>query len=171
MKEKVFYYNFNWLNGWFVLNVVLFIVLGHCLYTCPCLLCWPQTIILLAVFLFSVAVWAYKYLFKHKMAVITDENITIDHCKPLKWKDIASAEERMVYCCFKHRKILVLVPKENIDYQYNFLQKHNCDFTPFSIPLYGLLTPEDEVEICKIVAKKIKIKKMPENDVKKEQKK
>ena len=102
MEEKIFYYKFDWLNGWFVLNVVLFIVLGYCFYQCPCLLCWPQTIILLVMFLLSVGVWGYKYLCKHKMAVVTDDNITIDHCNPLKWKDISLAEERDVYCCFKN---------------------------------------------------------------------
>lgn len=49
---------------------------------------------------------------------------------------------------------MTLVPKDGISYRYNFLQKHNGDFTPFAIPLYGLLSPEDEKEIAEIVAEK-----------------
>ena len=51
---------------------------------------------------------------------------------------------------------ILLKPKENIEYRYNWLQKHNCCFGPFAIPLYGILTPEDEEEIMKLVAGKIK---------------
>ena len=93
------------------------------------------------------------------MAVVTDESITIDHNAPLKWRDIAAAEIREIYCCLQKRKILVLLPKEGIDYQYNWLQKHNAGFTAFSIPLYGILTPEDERELTEIVTDKIGLRK------------
>lgn len=160
MKEKTFYYNFEPLNAWFVFNSVALIILVYGMFNCRCLLCcYPQMWIICGVLLFSWAVWFYKYVIKHKVAVITDKDITIDHCRPLKWADIAGAEERIVRCCGK-KKIIVLQPKKDIDYRYNFLQRHNGEFTPFSIPLYGILTPEDEQEITAIVAKKVKLKKL-----------
>jgi len=160
MNEEKIYYHFDWLNGWFAFNTALTIVFGFFLIKCPCLICWPQMIVLIGVTLFSWAVWAYKYIKKHIMAVVTDETIKIDHNNPLKWKDVKSAEEKMVRCCFKWRKVLVLRPKPDIDYKYSFLQKHNSGFEAFSIPLYGLLTPEDEQRITEIVAKRVKIKKL-----------
>ena len=74
------------------------------------------------------------------------------------WKDIEIAEERMVTCCGKKRRVIVLIPKKGIDYKYNFLQKHNGDFTPFCLPLYGLLTPEDEEKVFRIVTHKVGLK-------------
>lgn len=157
-KPQVFYYHFKPLNGWLVLNIVLLAMLGYCLAKCPCLLWWWQSQVLIGTFLFSVAVWGYKYLCRHTMAVIDDKSITIDHCRPLLWKDVESAEERLVRCGFRKLKVIVLIPKQGIDYKYNFLQKHNGDFTPFSVPLYGILTVEDEAKITKVIAKKVKIK-------------
>ena len=45
--------------------------------------------------------------------------------------------------------------REKEKYSYNWLQKHNCTFGPFAIALYGIMTPEDEKEIVKIVKSKI----------------
>ena len=42
-------------------------------------------------------------------------------------------------------------PKEGIDYKYNFLQKHNCDFTPFSIPLYDIMDTKDRDELVALI--------------------
>lgn len=153
---KVFYYKFDWLNAWFVLNAVLLIMIAHCFYCCPCLIYWWQTQVIIGTVLFSVLVWCWKYVFKHKMAVVTDDDITIDCCKPLKWKDIASAEQKDVRCWFKNYKVIVLNPKTDIKYQYNFLQKHNCGFTPFSIPLYGIVSEQDIDELKKIIKEKVK---------------
>ena len=156
MQPKIFYYHFDWLNAWFILNAVLFVMLVYIGIYCPRLYFWPQTQVLFGVLVFSLLMWFYKCIVKHQMALVTDDFIKIDHTKPLYWRDVAYAEEREIFCCFKKRKILVLVPKEGIDYQYNFLQKHNGDFTPFSIPLYGILTPQDEQELVEIVHQKIK---------------
>ena len=90
--------------------------------------------------------------------MITPESIKIDHCNPLNWKDIRFAEERIVHCMGMRRKVIVLVPVDNLDYKYNFLQKHNGEFTPFSIPLYGILSKDDEDKIRNIVAKKVPLK-------------
>ena len=92
------------------------------------------------------------------MAVITDDTIKIDHSNPIAWKDIETGEERMVKCCGKERRVIVLLPKKGIDYKYSFLQKHNGDFTAFCLPLYGLLTPEDEEKVFRIVASKVGLK-------------
>lgn len=94
------------------------------------------------------------------MALVDDESITIDHCKPLYWKDVKDAEEKIVRCCFLKRRIIVLNIKEGVDYQYNFLQKHNGAFTPFSIPLYGIIGKEDEEEIVRIISAKIPLKRL-----------
>lgn len=134
------------------------IILGLMFY--PCFFCTPYVYILISALLVSTAFWCHKFLLKHRMAIVTDEDITIDHCAPLRWKDISSAEERIVKCCGKPRKIIVLLPKKNIDYKYNFLQRHNGEFTPFSIPLYGIMKAEDEAELTEIVAKKTKLKKI-----------
>lgn len=102
-----------------------------------------------------VLLWCYKHI-KHKAVVVTDESIKIDYCNPLMWKDIKTAEVKNIHMGCKDYKILSLEPKENIEYRYNWLQKHNCQFGPFAIPLYGILTPEDEAEVEKIVKGKVK---------------
>ncbi len=159
MEEKqVFYYKFGYVNFWGFLNLLLLVMLAHCLIRWPCLIFWWQTQVLLGLFIISSAAWVYKHLCKQVMAVITPESIKIDHCNPLKWKDIRFAEERIVHCMGMRRKVIVLVPVDNLDYKYNFLQKHNGEFTPFSIPLYGILSKEDEDKIRTIVAKKVPLK-------------
>ncbi len=158
--NKTFYYRFNPLNAWLIFNCALAITFIWGLFHCPCLLYWMQTQILLGVLVFSFLAWGWKYLIKHKMAVVTDEDITIDHCAPLKWTDIKFAEEKFARCGWCKYKIIALVPKEGIDYKYNFLQKHNGEFTAFSIPLYNIITKEDAEEIRKIIENKVTLKKM-----------
>jgi len=157
MKAKEFYYTFNKINAWFIFNAALLIMLVYISFKCSCLLFWWQTQVLWGVALLSWLIWGYKYLLKHRVALIDDKTITIDHCRPLAWKDIKQAEERIVRCCFRKLKVIVLVPKEGIDYQYNFLQKHNGDFTAFSIPLYEIVSPEDAKAIKEIIARKVKL--------------
>ena len=60
--------------------------------------------------------------------------------------------------CGKERRVIVLLPKKGLDYKYSFLQKHNGEFTPFCLPLYGILTPEDEEKVFRIVAEKVGLK-------------
>lgn len=159
-KEKVFYYHFDWVNAWFVFNSAYLITMIYGSVQCPCLLYWWQAQVLWGTCLFSIGVWAWKYLLKHRLAVFDDEGIIIDTCNPLKWDDVEKAEERIVRCCFKKLKIIVLIPKEGIDYKYNFLQRHNGDFTPFSLPLYDVVTKEDAAAMSKLVAKKVKLTKL-----------
>lgn len=162
MKEaKTFYYHFDKINAWFVFNMALLITLSYVSFKCYCLLYWWQTQVLWGVLVFSWLVWGYKYLVKHKLAVIDDKTITIDHCRPLAWKDIEYAEERLVRCGLRKLKVIVLVPRDGIKYQYNFLQKHNGEFTPFSIPLYEIVSKEDAAEISALIAKKVKLVKLP----------
>ena len=154
--EKIYYYDFNKVNAWLVLNLALTITLGYWSVKCVCLLYWVQTQILIGVCVFSWLVWGWKYLLKHQAVVVDSEGIKIDYCQKLFWKDIARTEEKEVRCGLRRCKVLTLVPKEGIEYKYNFLQRHNGGFTPFAIPLYGLLSPEDEKEIVKIVTSKVK---------------
>lgn len=159
--HKTFYYRFNRINLWMALNAALVITLVWCLSRCPCLLYWRQTQVLIGVASFSILAWGYKYILKHKMAVVTDDDITIDHCAPLKWKDVAAAEERLVRCGLRKYKVIALIPKDGIDYKYNFLQKHNGGFTAFSIPLYGIISNSDADEISGIVKDKVPFSKLP----------
>lgn len=155
--KKVFYYHFDWLDGWFVFNSVLTIIIAYCALTCPCVFSYVQSYVIISVVILSDLLWIYKHCFRLQAVVIDDKSIKIDHNKPLKWQDIDYAEEKDILCCFKKRHIISLEPKENIEYRYNYLQKHNC-FPPFSVPLYGILKPEDEEEIRKIITKKVKVK-------------
>ncbi len=161
-ETRAFYYNFNPLNGWLILNSVLTIILVYALFSCPCLLYWWQSWVLVGTVLVSTILWGYKYLLRHRMALIDDKAITIDHCAPLKWKDIKYAEERVVRCWLLRYKIIALVPKDNIDYKYNFLQRHNGDFGAFSIPLYKVISSDDAKEISEIIADKTKLKRISE---------
>ncbi|MBR1649065.1 MAG: hypothetical protein IJ689_05645 [Alphaproteobacteria bacterium] len=158
--EKKFYYNFKPLNAWLVFNIIITLMVGSCFLCGYRILFYPQIYVLVLTVVFSWSMWYYKYIHPQTMAIISDDYIKIDHTAPLKWDDIDHAEEREVYCCFKKRRIIVLVAKAGIDYKYNWLQKHNSVFTPFSIPLYGLLSHEDEEELKKIVAKKTNLQRI-----------
>lgn len=160
MNPKIYYYKFKPFNAWLLFNIIITLLLCLCSKYYPQMWYYPQTSVLVGVILFSWVTWYYKYIHPQTMAVVTDEDITIDHNDPLRWEDIAYAEEREVYCCFKMRKIIVLVPRDDINYNYNWLQKHNAGFTPFSIPLYGLLTPQDEAELTALIDKKIGLRKL-----------
>lgn len=159
--QKIYYYLFPRNKIWLALNLILVAIILTSASYCPCAFFFEQTVYIIGALLLSAIAWAYIYMFQHKMAVVTDDYIQIDHTNPLYWKDVKSAEEREIVCCWKKRKILVLVPKKDIKYEYNFLQKHNGGFTAFSIPLYGVISQEDEEELVEIVRKKVgKIKKV-----------
>lgn len=160
MKEIKIFYRFKILSGWFYLNLILTLLTVAAFVKCPTFFCWPEISALAIALVCSWLIWAYIRFAKHVMAVVTDKYIKIDHNNPLLWKDVKDAEERVVRCGLKKRKVLILNPKEDIDYKYNFLQKHNGEFTAFCIPLYGILTPEDEAEITNIVAKKVSLKRL-----------
>ncbi|MBQ8464833.1 MAG: hypothetical protein IJ545_02355 [Alphaproteobacteria bacterium] len=155
MSEKTtFYYHFNRLNFWLLLNIVISYLLICCgikyRYCCY----WTEYYILLALMLISWGLWIYKHLIKQTLAIITDEYIKIDHCHPLYWQYVISAEEKIVRCCFRKFKIIVFNTKPNMEYKYNFLQKHNGDFTPFSLPLYPVVTKDEAQEIKELLKKK-----------------
>ena len=159
MKEQIFYYRFKRLNAWLIFNIIFAVLMIYGALNCPQMWLYTETYIIIGALCVSIALWCYKYLYRHIMAVINDESITIDHCNSLRWKDIEKAEEREIRCCGKKR-IIVLLAKENIDYQYNWLQLHNSDFTPFSIPLYDILSPNDKDEIIKIISRKTKLHRL-----------
>ncbi|MBR6356426.1 MAG: hypothetical protein IKR92_06200 [Alphaproteobacteria bacterium] len=159
MNKKIYYYNFKPLNAWLVFNVIITLLIGSCLFCGSNIWYYPQVPVLIGVVIFSWIMWWYKYIHPQIMAVITDESIKIDHNNPLKWKDIAYAEECEVYCFFKPHKVIALVPHDGIDYKYNWMQKNN-PFPAFSIPLYNLLSPQDEAELTALIDKKIGLKKL-----------
>jgi len=153
--NKTFYYRFKPFNLWLIFNILLVIKAFYCIIKHPAILIYPQSYIILACILISILVWCYKYLFKHPLATVSDKGIKIDHCQILKWKDIESTEKKDVYCGFKHMPVLVLNPKKDIEYKYNFLQKHNSGFTAFSIPLYDIVAPEDRDELIELIKQHI----------------
>lgn len=154
-EGRVFYYHFktNWI--WLVLTLLLFAFMLHCMICYPILIYWWQSWTLLGVCVYSFTLWAIKYLCHHKMAVIDDKRIKIDHCRPLPWRMVACAELKVIRCCFKKLPIIVLRPKRPLHYRFNLLQKLliHSDFTPFSIALYAL-TPNDAKRIASIIAQK-----------------
>ena len=91
-----------------------------------------------------------------RLALVTDETITIDHNHPLKWKDVAIAREFKVRYIYEQQAIS-LVLKEGVTYPLTFMQKlcQKNPFTPFSIPLYAM-TPKDQDKIRKIIKQKVK---------------
>ena len=161
-KAKVFYYTFSKFNFHFAINLVLSLML-LCAWKC-----WPRAFYWQPKIAFTYAVgacwlaWFWLYVLKHKMAVITDKSIKIDHCQPLNWKDVDYAEIRYVRYCLCKKPVIALVPKKKIKYQYNFLQKslmkRGNGFPAFSIPLYEIVSASDAVEIYKIVAEKVGFK-------------
>ncbi len=157
MQETI-YYHFKKNYIWLMLNVMALVLIASCLLKSLSYACWWEFQVLTGLFIFTLLIWIYKYAIKQPMAVITDETIKIDHSNPIAWKDIELAEERMVKCCGKERRVIVLLPKKGLDYKYSFLQKHNGEFTPFCLPLYGILTPEDEEKVFRIVAEKVGLK-------------
>lgn len=155
--NKKFYYNFKPLNAWLIFNLIITLLVGSCFMCGWQVLFWPQMQVLIGTVLFSWGTWYYKYIYPQIMAVVTDESIKIDHTNPLKWQDIDYAQEQDVFCCFRKYRVLALIPKKDISYKYIWWQKYNC-FPAFSIPLYGLLTKEDEKELMSLIAKKVKLK-------------
>jgi len=147
MKTKTYYYHFQKWDTCFIaamLALILAISFGGG--------------ILWTLFIIAAGLWVYKNLWRQKAVVITDNDIKIDHTNPLPWKDIQNAEIQTVLLCGGEMKILSLIPKKNIQYRYNYLQRHNGAFGAFPVPLYGILTPDDEREIIQIVKKHVKIK-------------
>lgn len=147
--QKTFYYRFKKFDG--CLAILILEIIFLCLVGISTSFLW-------LIMALTIGVWGYKNIVKHPAVIITDTDIKIDFSDPIKWQDIQSAEIKTVRLCNKDKKILALVPKKDIQYRYSYLQKNNCNFGPFPIPLYGVLTPQDEEEIIRLVGKKIKIK-------------
>ena len=154
-EPKTFYYHFNHFDFWLFFNTVATYLCISCCLKYKYLIYWPHT----HIFLFSIGIswllWIYKHFCKHALAVITDESIKIDYCNPLPWSDIESAEERMIRMGFKKIKVIIIKPKPDIDYHYNFLQKHNGAFTAFSLPLYPVITIDDAIELRRLITEKV----------------
>ena len=144
MSQKVFYYRFNPFDVSYFTAIIMLVCGLH--FNIESMLYW-------LIFCIETMLWCYKHLVRHTCAVITDKYIKIDHSNPLAWKDIKSAKIKDVKMFYKKRKILVLTPKSGVKYKYNFLQLHNSVFGAFPIPLYGILSPNDEQEIVRLVKK------------------
>ena len=155
VDSQVFYYRFKTNYIWLLLTLMLFFFVLKGVLRFPALIYWWEVWALFGVCIYSLILWGIKYLIKHKMAVITDKYIKIDHCRPLPWRLVAHAEFKTARCCFKKLPIIAIRTKKPIKYSYNPLQKLclKSDFTAFSIALYAL-SPEDVKKITKIIAEK-----------------
>lgn len=149
MAQEIYYYHFNKFDKTFAAMILGLTILAYTGFKCP--YAWSMFIIL-------VLIWGYKNVLKQKAVIITDKDIKIDHSAPLLWKSIKDAEIKTVKLCGRKMKVLALNPKKDIKYNYSWLQKHNANFGPFPIPLYGLLTAKDEKKILQIVKKHVKVK-------------
>ena len=147
MAQKVFYYRFNKIDSCALIIAVMFFCGVY--YGITQSFYW-------ALFALEILFWCIKHLLRHKCAVITDKYIKLDHSAPLAWKDVKTAKFKIVSMLFESKKLLVLIPKPGIKYHYSFLQKHNGVFGAFPIPLYGILSPQDEKEIISLVKKYVK---------------
>jgi len=161
-ETKTFYYTFRKFNLHFVITLLLTLCILCALKCYPkLLLWWPAIAFCIAVALCWLT-WILLYVVKHKMLIITDKTIKIDHCEPLPWKDVDHAEIRLVRYCICKKPVMALIPKKKIKYKYNLMQKslmkRGGNFPAFSIPLYDIVSPYDAVEIHKIIADKTKFK-------------
>ena len=142
---KTYYYHFNKWDKCFW-AMVMALILAMCVGG----LTWGM-------FIVTALVWGYKNVLKQPAVILTNDTIKIDHSRPIAWKNIAGGEIKTVFLCGKKMKVLALYPKKGIQYRYNWLQKHNANFGPFPIPLYGLLTAKEEKEIIHSVKKHVKV--------------
>lgn len=152
---QVFYYRFKTNYVWLILTLLLLWFVLSLLCRFPVIVYWWEFWGLLGSCIYSLALWVFKYLKKHKMAVIDDKYIKIDHNRPLPWRLVACAEFKTARCGFRKLPIIAIRTKKPIRYSYNPLQKmcSKMDFTAFSIALYAL-SPEDVRRISKIIAQK-----------------
>ena len=97
-------------------------------------------------------------IFPQRLALLTNDGITIDHNETLKWTDIDYAKEFKAHYIYPQQAI-ALHTKEGVTHQLTFMQKmcQNNVFTPFSIPLYAM-PPKDAEKIRKIIKQKCKYK-------------
>ena len=155
MLPQVFYYRFKTNYVWLILTFLLLWFVLSLVNKFPVIIYWWEFWGLLGSCVYSLALWAIKYLKKHKMAVIDDKYIKIDHCRPLPWRLVACAEFKTVRCGFRKLPIIAIRTKRPINYSYNPLQKlcSKSDFTAFSIALYAL-SQEDVRKICEIISQK-----------------
>ena len=154
--SKNFYYHFKPLNFWLLLNIIFTCIIACCFANFHSWHYLSQFYILIITVIISWAAWIFKHCFKQCLAVITDEYIKIDHCQPLLWENVIDAEEKIIKCCFKEFKIIILNTKPDMKYKYNFLQQHIRYFTPFSLPLYEVISKEDATVLKEIIADKVK---------------
>lgn len=160
--NKTFHYDRRKLIGLAVFNVLftMFIwkmtscLLSKGLITSSIEMCLHIIVISLAI----LALIGSTFVAIHplRLALLTDEGITIDHNETLKWQDIEIAKEvKAPY--FLPQQAIALHVKEGVTHKLTFMQKicENNVFTAFSIPVYAM-TVKDANEIRKIIKQKCK---------------
>ena len=155
-RTQKFYYSFKKNYVWLILNLLMLILLISCGIKHPACWYWWQLQVLITLFIVTLLMWGYKYMFKHQVAEISEQGIKIDHNHLLKWNDIIAAEYREVDCCLKKLPVISLRVPKHMRYKYNPLQKH-CEkigFGAFSLPLYDM-EKEDIHKLSHIIVEKV----------------
>ena len=155
-RTQKFYYSFKKNYVWLILNLLMLILLISCGIKHPACWYWWQLQVLITLFIVTLLMWGYKYMFKHQVAEISEQGIKIDHNHLLKWNDIIAAEYREVDCCFKKLPVISLRVPKHMRYKYNPLQKR-CEkigFGAFSLPLYDM-EKEDIHKLSHIIVDKV----------------
>ena len=158
--NKTFYYNPKALKKLIILNIVL-VLLSLKIFYCQSLglINMPIAISIIFTLSFIALIGAiYVTIKPQRLALITEEGITIDHNELLKWEDIEQAVEFKTHYIYSQHAI-ALIRKKGVTHNLTFMQKmcQNNEFTPFSIPLYAM-KDDDCDEIIKIIKQKVKYK-------------
>lgn len=157
---KTFYYSPQALKKLIILNVVL-VLISLKLFYCQSLglINMPIAISIIFTLSFIALIGAiYVTIKPQRLALITEEGITIDHNELLKWEDIEQAVEFKTHYIYSQHAI-ALIRKKGVTHNLTFMQKmcKNNEFTPFSIPLYAM-RDDDCDKIIKIIKQKVKYK-------------
>lgn len=147
----LFYYDRRKLKQLLIFNLIVLAVLvvfGKNIFY-PLI---PAGLLVILLSFLSTLASAHVCFFPQKLAIVTDEEIKIDRNTPLKWKNIAEANE-IFAGPGRRRRIIVLRPVEGFKYRLTFMQRicRYLKFTAFSIPLYAM-TGDDAEKIRTIVA-------------------
>ena len=137
-----------------LISTAILSLLNSGLLTSTILLAYHMFVIVLSVLALLGSL--FVVIFPQRLALLTNEGITIDHNETLKWKDIEIAKEVKANYLYPQPAIALLT-KEGVEHKLTFMQiicKNNL-FTSFSIPLYAM-KKEDATKIQKIIKQKCK---------------
>lgn len=151
-----FYYSKKELRKIFTISLVVFIISLTITLT-ACNSVTMSLILMLFPTLFMIAT-SFVLFVPQRLAHIDERGIQIDHAVPLLWIDVVQARKIKAKVMCGGREAIVFDLKPRVVYPLTFMQNlcKNCEFTPFSIPLYAM-EEKDKTAICEEIAKYCKI--------------